>query len=86
MGDKSVMAKAQHARDYRPLPELLRVFREEAGFTQRQLGNRLERPQSWVHNCEIANRRVDVAEFVSWAKACGVDPVVAMRRYLKTSR
>ena len=31
-------------------------------------------PQSWVHNCETANRRVDIAEFVSWSKACGVDP------------
>lgn len=58
-------------------------MREEAGLTQREIGALLKKPQSWVYNCETANRRVDVVEFVAWAKACGVDPVVALRRFLK---
>ena len=74
------MAKAQHAPDYRPLPALLRRLREEAGLTQRDLGGRLGRPQSWVYNCESANRRVDVTEFVAWCRGCGADPVKAFRR------
>ena len=74
--------KAQHARPYRPVPRFLRALREGAGLTQRELGKRLKRPQSWVYNCESANRRVDVAEFVAWAGACGADPQAAFRRFL----
>lgn len=75
--------KAQHSRAYRKLRPLLRTLREEAGLTQRALGKLLKKPQSWVYNCETGNRRVDISEFVAWAKACGIDPVAALRRLLK---
>ena len=42
-------------------------------MTQRDLGKKLRKPQSWVFNCESANRRVDVTEFILWARACGVE-------------
>lgn len=74
--------KAQHATPYGRLPGLLRTFREEASLTQRELGRRLRKPQSWVYNCETGNRRVDVAEFTAWAKACRVDPRNAFERFL----
>lgn len=74
--------KSQHAAAYRPLQALLRALREEAGLTQRELGQRMRKPQSWVYNCETANRRVDVAEFVAWARHCGVDPRQAFARFL----
>ena len=74
--------KAQHARPYKPLPPLLRRLREEAGLTQRELGAKLRKPQSWVYNCEAANRRVDLAEFVAWSSACGVEPVKSMKMFL----
>ena len=74
--------KAQQARSYRRLPPFLRALREEAGLTQRALGQRMHKPQSWVYNCETANRRVDVTEFVAWARACDVDPEEAFRRFL----
>ena len=80
------MAKAQHAPHYRSLPPLLRQLREEAGLTQRDLGERLRKPQSWVYNCESANRRVDVTEFVEWCRGCGADPAKAFRRVLETTR
>ncbi len=76
--------KPQHARRYENLPKLLRTIREEAGLTQRAIGARLRRPQSWVYNCETGNRRVDLAEFCDWCKACKVDPAAAIRRFLKT--
>ena len=44
-------------------------LREKAGLTQRDLGKRLKKPQSWVYNCETGNRRVDVTEFIVWARA-----------------
>src|SRR2546430_359725 len=69
--------KAQHAPAYEHLPRFLRTLREEAGLTQRALGGRMGKPQSWVYNCEVANRRVDLAEFVAWADACGVEPQAA---------
>lgn len=74
--------KSQHAAAYRPLPGFLRSLREGAGLTQRELGKRLKRPQSWVYNCETANRRVDLVEFIAWARCCGLDPGEAFRRFL----
>ncbi len=74
--------KAQHDPDYLPLPPFLRTLREDAGLTQRDVGRELGKPQSWVHNCEIGNRRVDLTEFVKWATACGVDSLEAFRRFL----
>lgn len=75
------MPRANHHRRYRNMPKLVRALREEAGLTQRGLGALLRQPQSWVHLCETGERRVDVAEFCDWAKACGVHPVDAIRRF-----
>jgi transcriptional regulator with XRE-family HTH domain len=77
--------KAQHDPPYRRLPGFLRALREEAGVTQRELGKRLKKPQSWVYNCESANRRVDLTEFIAWARACGADPQAAFARFLDPS-
>ncbi len=68
---------------YRVLPGFLRQMREKAGLTQREMGKRLKKPQSWVYNCETANRRVDITEFIAWAKACEVKPQTAFARLLK---
>jgi transcriptional regulator with XRE-family HTH domain len=78
-----VATKSQHAATYRPLPEFLRALREAAGLTQRELGKRLNKPQSWVYNCETGNRRVDVAEFIEWARCCGTDPRDAFSRFVQ---
>lgn len=79
--DSTRMAtKAQHAVKYRPLLPLLRKLREDADLTQRQLGALLGKPQSWIYNCETGNRRVDVAEFCDWCKACGVTPSKAITK------
>ena len=80
-----MVTKAQHNRSYRPIPDLLRELREEAGLSQRQIGEQLDRPQSWVHNCEVGNRRVDLAEFVEWCRAVGIDPKAGLARFLKRS-
>jgi transcriptional regulator with XRE-family HTH domain len=75
--------KVQHLNTYRVLPALLREMREQAGITQRDLGEILSKPQSYIYNCEVSNRRVDITEFVLWSKACGVDPKKAFARLLK---
>ena len=75
--------KSQHNQMYRILPNFLRQMREKAGLTQREIGKRLNKPQSWVYNCETANRRVDVTEFIAWSKACGINPKTAFTKLLK---
>jgi len=77
--------KAQQSLAYKRLPPFLRTLREEAGLTQRELGKRLKKPQSWVYNCESANRRVDLTEFIDWSRACGIDPTAAFTRFLEGS-
>ena len=73
------MAKAQHATRYRPVPPLLRRMRKDAGLTQRELGSKLRSSHVFVHKSEVGERRVDVAEFLDWCRACGADPDEAFR-------
>ena len=77
------MAKALQALRYKQLPSFLRRMRESAGLTQREMAAKLGIQHTMVHNCETAERRVDVAEFIDWAFACGVDPVEAFKGFMK---
>ena len=77
--------KSQHARAYQRLLPFLREMREKAGLSQRELGKRLKRPQSWIYNCETGNRRMDVTEFIAWARACETDPNDAFAKVLRFS-
>lgn len=70
--------KPNTALIYEKVPSHLRNLREQVGVTQRDLAERLRKPQSWVARCETAGRRVDVAEWVEWCFACGVDPKNAL--------
>jgi len=74
--------KPQHARRYANVPNLLRELREEAGLTQRELAKRLREPQSWVYKCENGIRRIDVAEFLDWCRACKIAPEIAIDRLI----
>ena len=78
--------KAQYQQKYKHLPPFLKDLREEAGLTQRDLGKTLNKPQSWIYNCETGNRRVDVIEFIDWVESCGVKPQSALGRLLKIIR
>ena len=80
------MAKAQHSPAYRQLPALLRQLREAAHLTQRELGQKLRKPQSWIYNCETANRRVDITEFIRWCRACDADPLVCFQEVAQQLR
>ena len=75
IGETAAMAKAQHARRYRPLPPLLRLLRVQADLTQRELAARLKVSHVFVHKSEVGERRVDVTEFLDWCLACNVDPL-----------
>jgi transcriptional regulator with XRE-family HTH domain len=76
------MPKSLQAQRYRRLPALLREMRESANLTQRELAKKLGINHTMVHNSETAERRVDVAEFIDWAIACGMDPLEAFKAFL----
>lgn len=80
------MTKAQHDFKYQAVPSLLKEMRSTAGLTQRDVGKKLGKPQSYVHNCEVLNRRVDIAEFIAWAEVCEINPKTAFSRLLKLLR
>ncbi len=75
--------KPQHSRGYVKLPALLRTIREEANLSQRALGERLDKPQSWIYCCEAGIRRVDLSEFCDWCRACGLEPLAGVKRFLR---
>ena len=55
--------------------EIVRKARTDAGITQVELARRLGRDQSHISLIERSQRRLDVVEFIEFAKAVGTDPV-----------
>ena len=75
--------KAQHETSYKSLPILLKQMRMNAGLTQRDLAKLINKRQQFVYLSENSIRRIDITEFVVWAKACGVNPKTAFANLLK---
>lgn len=61
---------------HRRLVELLVEARKKGGFTQKELGRRVGKSQSFVSMIERHQRRVDVIEFIALCRALGKDPDV----------
>lgn len=57
---------------YKEFLRRLRQARLEAGLTQIQVADTLEKPQSFVSKCETGERRVDVVELQVLASLYGV--------------
>jgi Helix-turn-helix len=53
--------------------------RKEAEITQTELAAQLQRPQSFVAKYEERERRLDIAEYVTIARALGADPYKLLR-------
>jgi len=70
--------KRNQALIYKKVPTFLRVLREQAGLTQRELGDRIGQSQWWVARSETGSRRLDVAEFIEFCEGCRVDPAEAL--------
>ena len=77
------MEKSVSTEAYTQFRKLLIDARKRAGMTQQQVADALGEPQSFVAKYEGAERRLDVVEFVTIARALGVDPVKILRKVMK---
>ena len=73
------MRKSVHSPEYLAFCALMTQTRKKAGLTQQALAKRLGRPQSFVAKYEGGERRLDIIEFVTLARAMGADTVVLLR-------
>ena len=67
------MTKSVYTPQYARLREILIQARQRAGWTQYDLAERLERPQSFVSKYERGERRLDLVEFLEVAEVLQVD-------------
>ena len=77
------LSKSVHSPDQLAFRALLVKARKAAGLTQQELAKRLGKPQSFVAKYEGGERRLDVVEFVSVARAIGADPARIIRSLMR---
>ncbi len=56
------MKKSIYSGQHKKLLELLKKIRKDAGYTQVQLAEKLNKPQSFVSKYESGERRLDLVE------------------------
>lgn len=61
------------------MAEQLRVLRQDANLTMRQLATELNTPHSFVGKIELSGRRLDVGEFVQYCQAMQQNPVEVLQ-------
>jgi transcriptional regulator with XRE-family HTH domain len=79
-----LLTKSVHTKNYARFLQLLVEVRKNAGVTQEQVAERLNRHQSFVSKYENGERRVDLIEFLEIAEAIGFDPVSFMKTIQKS--
>lgn len=79
------MTRSTHSRPYRALVDILAEARRRSGLTQKQVADRLGKPQSYIAKVEAAERRVDPVEFARLANALGADPLGLFQDLLKSA-
>lgn len=73
------MGRTLRSPGHQALMAALKQARLDAGLTQTELAERLERPQSFVAKYENGERRVEVVEFVQIVRAIGCDGNAILR-------
>jgi transcriptional regulator with XRE-family HTH domain len=77
------MAKAKFSLAYDHLRSLLVQARDQAGLRQADVAQRLKRPESYVSKIELGERRLDVVEYIQFARAVKADAVLILREVMK---
>jgi transcriptional regulator with XRE-family HTH domain len=76
------MQKSLKSAEYARLVASLVAVRHAAGIRQQALAKKLGKPQSFVAKYEGGERRLDVIEFTTIARALGADPVQLFRDFV----
>ena len=63
--------------------QVMAEARDKAGLTQKKLAGRLKKHQSFVAKYEGGERRIDVLEFITIARAMGADPVRLLKALIR---
>ncbi|WP_233842300.1 helix-turn-helix transcriptional regulator [Dyella sp. 2HG41-7] len=71
MANPANSTKSIDQREYEVVCRLLRALRTRAKLSQKELGERLNRPQTYVSDVELAGRRLDALQLRAFAQACG---------------
>jgi transcriptional regulator with XRE-family HTH domain len=74
------MSRTLRSRRHEALRTFLVEHRKKRRLTQATVAARLGRWQSFVATVESGQRRIDVIEFLDFAKAIGFDPRDAIKR------
>ena len=77
------MGRTIHSDSYQALVAMVRNLRTEAGLSQTELANKLDRPQTWVSNVELGERRLDLEELRQICEALGADLLDVVARWMK---
>lgn len=77
------MNKTIYSQQSECLRTTLVKMRTEAGLTQRQLAERMNREHSLISRLELGERRLDFIELVWLCKACDANPDKVIRQLLK---
>jgi transcriptional regulator with XRE-family HTH domain len=67
------MGRWVSSSSYKAAVGVLKAARKAAGLTQRQLADAIGRPYTVIANMERGERQIDVVEFISIARALGVE-------------
>ena len=78
------MARTFASKRHEALVGFLKKKRKDAGLTQVQVAERLDRYQSFVTDYERGQKRIDAVELVLIAEAIGFDPVDAVKLIKRT--
>lgn len=74
------MQKSIFSREQEVLLFELQKARRDAGLTQTQLAERLQKTQAWVSQCETGERRIDALELRAICRAIGISFLEFMER------
>ena len=77
------MPRSTHHRHYRAFLDLLVQLRNEAGYTQTALAEKIGNTQTFVSKVERGERRLDVVEFSEWCDALEFDAASAFGQFLE---
>ncbi len=62
------MTKTIHEKEYKKLVSKLKEARLKSGLTQKEVSEKLKKPQSYISKVENGEQRVDIIELKIFAK------------------